>query len=116
MTTAPEVPGALASWWPSLGAFAVFAFGVYATRRQRRHLEEGRGGWPQRHLDNGSRALRYALGFFAFGMLAGRIAVLYPSIFTRVLALTLFAAFVVAVGCMLWRVLQDPRDPPAPNH
>src|SRR5215208_4048773 len=85
MTTSPEVPSALASWWPSLGAFAVFAFGVYAIRRQRRHLEAGRGGWPQRHLDNGSRALRYSLGFFAFGMLAGRIAMLYPSIVTRVL-------------------------------
>jgi hypothetical protein len=109
MTTGTEVPSALASWWPSFGSVAFFAFTAFAVRRQRRHLDEGKGGWPQRRLDYGSGPLLCSVAFFALGMIAGRIAVLAPSIFTRVTALAMFLGFVVFVAVFSWRVLSGPR-------
>ena len=103
-----EVPSFLASWWPSLGAVAFFAFAVFAVRRQRRLLEQGKGGWPQRRLDYGSGPLLCSVAFFALGTVAGRVAVLAPSILTRVTALALFAGFVVFAGLFAWRLLSGP--------
>jgi uncharacterized membrane protein YgdD (TMEM256/DUF423 family) len=109
MTTGTDVPSALGSWWPSLGAVAFFAFAVFAVRRQRRHLEQGRGGWPQRQLDYGSGPLLCSVAFFALGMIAGRIAVLAPSMLTRVTALAMFLGFVVFAGVFAWRLLSGSR-------
>jgi hypothetical protein len=108
MASGTEVPSFLASWWPSLGAVAFFAFAVVAVRRQRRHLDQGKGGWPQRRLDYGSGPLLCSVAFFALGTVAGRVAVLSPSIYMRVTALAMFLGFVVFAGVFSWRLLSGP--------